>query len=183
MAGGLVGRTVTSSDFRVPQHATADLSGRSVLAFDSYGKHMLTRFSGGLTLHTHFEMDGAWQLVGPGKALPRSFDDEVRLVLATDGPTAYALRMPGLELVPTDQESRVVGHLGPTCWARAGTRTRRCAGCCRPRAAAGRGAARPAQPGRHRQPVGGRDLLPARALPVDAGARRRPAAAVRLASG
>ena len=27
MADGLVGRTVTASDFRVPQHATADLSG------------------------------------------------------------------------------------------------------------------------------------------------------------
>ena len=109
----LVGRTVTSSDFRVPQHATADLSGRSVTAFDSYGKHMLTRFSGGLTLHTHFEMDGAWQVVGAGKVLPRSFDDEIRLVLATDGPTAYALRMPVLELVETARESEVVGHLGP----------------------------------------------------------------------
>jgi len=118
MRGQLVGRTVVRSDFRVPQHATADLSGRQVTAFESYGKHMLTRFSpaagdGGITLHTHFEMDGAWQVVGPGKALPRSFDDEVRLVLQTDGPTAYALRMPVLELLATADEARVVGHLGP----------------------------------------------------------------------
>jgi endonuclease-8 len=113
MAAALVGRTVTASEFRVPQHATADLSGREVLAFDSLGKHMLTRFSGGITLHTHFEMDGAWQLVGPGKQLPSSFDDEVRLRLATDGPTAYALRMPVLELVETAREADVVGHLGP----------------------------------------------------------------------
>ena len=80
MAEALVGRTVTGSDFRAPQHATADLSGRRVLSFDSYGKHMLTRFSAGpedagLTLHTHFEMDGAWQLAGPGKTLPRSFTE------------------------------------------------------------------------------------------------------------
>jgi endonuclease-8 len=114
----LVGRTVMRSDFRVPQHATADLSGRQITAFESYGKHMLTRFSpahgdAGLTLHTHFEMDGAWQVVGPGKVLPRSFDDEVRLVLQTDGPTAYALRMPVLELLETAHESRAVGHLGP----------------------------------------------------------------------
>ena len=113
MADALVGRTVTASDFRVPQHATADLSGREVLAFDSYGKHMLTRFTGGVTLHTHFEMDGAWQLVGHGKRLPAGFDDEVRLVLSTDGPTAYALRMPVLELVATPDEASVVGHLGP----------------------------------------------------------------------
>ncbi len=110
----LVGRVVTRSEFRVPQHATADLSGRSITAFDSYGKHMLTRFSGGLTLHTHFEMDGAWQVVGPGKVLPRTFDDdEIRLVLATDGPTAYALRMPVLELLSSGDESSVIGHLGP----------------------------------------------------------------------
>ncbi len=113
MAAALVGRTVTGSDFRVPQHATADLSGREVLAFDSYGKHLLTRFSGDLTLHTHLEMDGAWQLVGAGKRLPSSFDDEVRLVLATAGPTAYALRMPVLELLETARESEVIGHLGP----------------------------------------------------------------------
>jgi formamidopyrimidine-DNA glycosylase len=122
MRGQLVGRTVVRSDFRVPQHATADLSGRQVTAFESYGKHMLTRFGpapgdaagdGGITLHTHFEMDGAWQVVGHGKALPRSFDDEVRLVLQTDGPTAYALRMPVLELVATADEPRLLGHLGP----------------------------------------------------------------------
>lgn len=118
MREGLVGRTVVSSDFRVPRHATADLSGRRVLAFDPRGKHMLTRFDGGpggepLTLHTHLEMDGAWQLVGAGKRLPRELDDEVRLVLATDGPTAYALRMPVLELLPTAREADVVGHLGP----------------------------------------------------------------------
>ncbi len=118
MADALVGRTVVRSDFRVPQLATADLSGREVLSFDSYGKHMLTRFSGtdgrgGLTLHTHFLMDGAWQVVGPGKRLPRSFDEEVRLVLETDGPTAYALRMPVLELLETAREHEHLGHLGP----------------------------------------------------------------------
>ena len=113
----LVGRTVLASHFRVPQHATADLSGRQVTSFDSYGKHMLTRFSpaddGGLTLHTHFEMDGSWELVGAGKALPKDLDDDVRLELRTDGPTAYALRMPVVELLRTADEDRVLGHLGP----------------------------------------------------------------------
>jgi formamidopyrimidine-DNA glycosylase len=128
----LVGRTVVSSDFRVPQHATADLSGAVVTAFDSYGKHMLTRFSDGLTLHTHFEMDGSWQVVGPGKVLPRDLDDEVRLVLRTDGPTAYALRMPVVDLLRTADEDRVLGHLGPDVLGPPGTRTRRCAAVGRP---------------------------------------------------
>ena len=113
MAAALEGRTVVRSDFRVPQHATADLSGRTVLSFVSRGKHMLTRFSGDLTLHTHFEMDGAWQLVTAGKRLPRTFDDEIRVVLETDGPTAYGLRLPVVELLPTAREADVVGHLGP----------------------------------------------------------------------
>lgn len=113
MSAGLVGRTVRGSDLRVPQHATADLSGRTVLAFASRGKHLLTRFSGDLTLHTHLRMDGGWRLVGPGKALPHAFDDEVRVVLRTDGPTAYALRTPVVQLLPTSAEDRVLGHLGP----------------------------------------------------------------------
>jgi endonuclease-8 len=113
LSDALVGRTVTASDFRVPQLATTDLTGREVLAVESRGKHLLTRFSGGLTLHTHFKMDGAWQLVGHGKRLPRTFDDEIRVVLCTDGPTAYALRMPVVELLATAREDDAVGHLGP----------------------------------------------------------------------
>ncbi len=113
MRGHLLGRRVVTSDFRVPQLATADLSGQTVTAFLSRGKHLLTRFDGGLTLHTHFRMDGSWTVTGPGKVLPRTFHDEIRLRLVTDGPTAYALRMPVLDLLPTEREHEVVGHLGP----------------------------------------------------------------------
>jgi endonuclease VIII len=113
MRGHLVGRTVTRSDFRVPQLATVDLAGQQVTAFESVGKHLLTRFSGGLTLHTHLRMDGSWTVTGPGKHLPRAFADEVRLALHTDGPTGWALRMPVMDLVPTEREADVVGHLGP----------------------------------------------------------------------
>lgn len=109
----LSGRPVLRSDLRVPRHATADLSGRTVLQTVSRGKHLLTRFSGDLTLHTHLRMDGEWAVVGPGKRLPRRLDGSVRVLLATDGPTAYALDMPVVELLPTSQEPDVVGHLGP----------------------------------------------------------------------
>jgi endonuclease VIII len=109
----LTGRVVTRSDFRVPQHATADLARRRVLATVSRGKHLLTRFDGDVTLHTHLRMDGEWSVVGSGKVLPRRLLPEVRLLLATDGPTAYALRMPVVELVRTSREDDVVGHLGP----------------------------------------------------------------------
>ncbi|MFC3690043.1 DNA-formamidopyrimidine glycosylase family protein [Aquipuribacter hungaricus] len=113
LEAGLSGRTVLRSDLRVPRSATADLSGQTVLTTVPRGKHLLTRFSGGLTLHTHLRMTGSWTVVGAGKRLPRHLDDTVRVVLATAGPTAYALDMPVVELLRTDREDDVVGHLGP----------------------------------------------------------------------
>lgn len=111
----LSGRTVSSSDVRVPRYATADLSGREVLTTVPRGKHLLTRFSGGLTLHTHLRMDGEWAVVGAGKRLPRRLMPDVRILLRTgpDGPTAYGLRLPVVELLATTNESSAVGHLGP----------------------------------------------------------------------
>ncbi|MDQ3627987.1 MAG: Fpg/Nei family DNA glycosylase [Actinomycetota bacterium] len=110
----LAGQVVVRSDFRVPQHATADLSGRTVLPTDTHGKHLLTRFDDGATLHTHFEMDGSWTVVGAGKRLPRRFDPEVRVLLEVrTGQVGYGLSIPVVELVRTRDEHLVVGHLGP----------------------------------------------------------------------
>lgn len=110
---GLTGRQLVASDLRVPRHATVDLSGRTVLATVSRGKHLLTRFDGGLTLHTHLRMQGEWTVVGAGRRLPRRLDPDVRVVLRTDGPTGYALRMPVVEVLRTADEHTAVGHLGP----------------------------------------------------------------------
>src|SRR3954453_22310559 len=65
MQQGLAGHRLTRTDFRVPQLATTDLAGRTVLAVVPRGKHMLTRLEGGLTLHTHFKMEGTWHLYRP----------------------------------------------------------------------------------------------------------------------
>ncbi|WP_369070318.1 DNA-formamidopyrimidine glycosylase family protein [Kineococcus terrestris] len=112
----LRGRTVRRSDLRVPRFATADLAGARVLGTVSRGKHLLTRLDGPevpTTLHTHLRMDGEWTVLAPGKRLPQRLQPDVRVVLETDGPTAVALRMPVVELLPTDAEDTVVGHLGP----------------------------------------------------------------------
>jgi endonuclease VIII len=110
----LRGRTVERSDFRFPRLATRDLSGRTVLEHDTHGKHLLTRFSGDATLHSHLRMDGEWSVTGPGKRLPSRLMRDVRLVLALDdGRTAWGLRLHDLDLVPTSEEHRLVGHLGP----------------------------------------------------------------------
>ena len=110
----LDGRTLTRADLRVPQHATADLVGRRILGHDTHGKHLLTRFSDDLTLHTHLRMDGSWTVTGPGKQLPRRVMPDVRVVLGVDsGATAYGVLLPVVDLVRTSEEATVVGHLGP----------------------------------------------------------------------
>ncbi|MDN4160744.1 DNA-formamidopyrimidine glycosylase family protein [Nocardioides abyssi] len=110
----LRGRTVVRSDLRLPRLATRDLSGRVVLEHATHGKHLLTRFSGGATLHTHLLMDGSWSVTGPGKQLPRRLMPDVRIVLATDaGHTAYGIKLHEVELVETAREHELVGHLGP----------------------------------------------------------------------
>ena len=58
----LSGTQLTDSDLRVPQLATTDLVGRTVLEVASRGKHLLHRFSDDLTLHTHLRMEGDWQV-------------------------------------------------------------------------------------------------------------------------
>ena len=107
----LAGRVLTRSDFRVPRYATTDLTGRTVTESLSRGKHLLTRVDGGLTVHTHLKMDGAWR-VRPARArLDGGY--RVRLVLANDQWQAVGYQLGVVEVLPTSQESQAVGHLGP----------------------------------------------------------------------
>ncbi|WP_067178606.1 Fpg/Nei family DNA glycosylase [Microtetraspora niveoalba] len=107
----LDGRTLTRSDFRVPRHATADLRGRAVLETVSRGKHLLTRLEGGLTIHTHLRMEGAWRVSPAGRPAPPG--DVVRLILANAEWQAVGTRLGAVDLLPTEKEDRFVGHLGP----------------------------------------------------------------------
>lgn len=115
----LAGRRLTVSDFRVPRLATTDLTGRDVISAAARGKHLLIRVEGGLTVHTHLRMDGSWRIrraVPSGTAsgtvrAPRSPD--IRLVLANDEWQALGYKLGVVELVPTAQEDRLLGHLGP----------------------------------------------------------------------
>jgi len=106
----LAGRPLVRSDFRVPRLATVDLAGRTVHDVVPRGKHLLTRVEGDLTIHTHLKMEGVYRIVPAGRAVR---DHRVRLVLATAGHQAVGVQLGVLELLRTDEEERVVGHLGP----------------------------------------------------------------------
>jgi endonuclease VIII len=111
-------RRLTETDFRVPAHATADLSGATVREVVARGKHLLHRFSGGpaedrpVTLHSHLKMEGSWHLYRPGIRWRRPAH-EARVVLRTDDRQAVGFSLGICELVATADEERVVGHLGP----------------------------------------------------------------------
>jgi endonuclease-8 len=113
MHEALAGRTLIRAEFRVPKHATADLVGRAVHEVVPRGKHMLTRIEGGVTLHTHFAMAGTWRISRTGGGARGGPDHEIRVVLANPEWQAIGFRLPVVDLLPTDREADVVGHLGP----------------------------------------------------------------------
>jgi len=108
----LAGQTLVSTDFRVPRFATADLAGQRVREVIARGKHLLLRTDAGVTLHSHLKMEGAWQLYRPGQRW-RGPVFQVRAVLVTEPWIAVGFRLGICELIVTDREQEVVGHLGP----------------------------------------------------------------------
>ena len=107
------GKVLTKADFRVPALATVDLSGREVLEVLPRGKHMLTRFESGVSLHTHFKMEGSWHIYRHGQRWRGGQPHEVRVILETNERVAVGFRLPVVELIPTSEEHTAVGHLGP----------------------------------------------------------------------
>jgi len=107
----LAGRVLTRSDFRVPRYATVSLVGQQVTEALPRGKHLLIRTSGGLSVHTHLKMDGSWRVRPAGTPLGESY--KVRLLLANEDWQAAGYLLGITEVLPTSQENRVTGHLGP----------------------------------------------------------------------
>jgi endonuclease-8 len=122
----LAGRTLVRTEFRVPRPVRLpragylgadssfanDLAGQRVREVVARGKHLLLRTDAGVTLHTHLKMEGAWHLYRPGERW-RGPAFQVRVVLVTEPWTAVGFRLGICELVATDREGEVIGHLGP----------------------------------------------------------------------
>jgi len=86
------------------------LVGQRLEAVEPVGKHLLMRFSGGWTLHSHMRMTGSWHLYRPGERWrrPRHL---ARAVLTFEEWEAVCFAAPVLELVRDGREP--VRHLGP----------------------------------------------------------------------
>lgn len=107
----LAGKTVTRFELRVPGSATADLRGEVVHDVVARGKHILERI-GEWTLHSHMKMEGRWD-VYPRGARWRRPSHTARALVGSAGLDTVGFDLAGVELVPTSDERRIVGHLGP----------------------------------------------------------------------
>ena len=130
MNTALAGATLLRGEFRIPQLATIDLTGATVREVVPRGKHLLIRLADERTLRTHFRMDGSWHIYRPGTKWHGGPAYDVRLVLTTPDWECVGYRLHDIDLVPTAEEDRLVGHLGPDVLGPGlGPRRGRCAGC------------------------------------------------------
>jgi endonuclease VIII len=107
----LAGREVTRFEIRVPRAATADLAGETVREVVARGKHLLLRI-GEWTLHSHLKMEGEWRVYRTGESW-RVPSFTARAIVQNAQRQAVGFDLAMVEVLPTREESRVVGHLGP----------------------------------------------------------------------
>lgn len=107
----LAGGIATRFDIRVPGSATADLTGERVHEVVPRGKHLLLRI-GTFTLHSHLKMEGRWDVYRPGQRW-RVPAFRARAVVGTTAAEAVGFDLAMVEVLPTADEDRIVGHLGP----------------------------------------------------------------------
>ncbi len=108
----LAGCRLTRGELRRSRLSTVDLAGWTVREVASVGKQLFIRFDNNTTLHSHFRMDGSWHLYRRGQRW-RGPGHQVRAVLATSDQVAVGFRLHDLVLLPSPDEHRLVGHLGP----------------------------------------------------------------------
>jgi endonuclease-8 len=109
----LAGQVLLRSDFRVPRYATVDLSGQLVTEVVARGKHLLIRTGNGLTVHTHLKMEGFWRVRPARPGVHPADGFKLRLLLANAEWEAAGYLLGVTEVIPTADEDKVVGHLGP----------------------------------------------------------------------
>jgi endonuclease-8 len=90
------------------------LADRAVRSVDARGKHLLIRFEGGLSIHSHLRMTGHWSVLDGGRRWPRSAR-RAWLVMRRAGSEVVEFDGPVLELMT---DARVgndprIAHLGP----------------------------------------------------------------------
>ena len=107
----LAGAEVVRFDIRVPGSAVADLRGETVREVVPRGKHLLERI-GDWTLHSHLKMEGAWHVYARGDRW-RAPAFKARAIVGSADYDTVGFDLAMVEVLRTEDEDRIVGHLGP----------------------------------------------------------------------
>lgn len=89
--------------------------GETVEVVEAVGKHLLVRFSGGLTLETHMRMTGSWHLYRTGERW-RKPAHLLRCLVEVPGHVAVCFSAPVVRTFPTSATGTAadpLAHLGP----------------------------------------------------------------------
>jgi endonuclease-8 len=118
IGAALVGREIESIETPQTRHRLdrwpQRLAGRAIRSVDARGKHLLLRFEGDLTVHSHLRMGGSWRVYRRGERWRRS-QRRAWLVLRTVEHEVVQFDGPLLELM-TDGRARSdarLAALGP----------------------------------------------------------------------
>lgn len=114
MRAWLVGREVTAARTTTGA-AVARLVGETVEEVQARGKHLLVRFTGNLTLHSHMQMTGSWHVYSTGDRWRRPAH-EARIVLDVTGDrVAVCFNAPTVEVIERRAEHLhpALARLGP----------------------------------------------------------------------
>lgn len=104
----LAGRAVTRFASSLPQVAAAArhyrVEGRTIAAVEARGKHLIVRFAGGPSLHTHMRMTGSWHLYRAGTPWRKSAA-QARAVIESGDRVAVCFSAPVVEWLTPAQEA------------------------------------------------------------------------------
>lgn len=110
----LAGAPLERAELRWGELDGSGLVGRRTLEVVPRGKHLLHRIEGGWTVHTHLRMEGSWQVMATADVGLRTLaNQQLRVVVGTADWTALGLRLGMVDLLRTEREDELVGHLGP----------------------------------------------------------------------
>ena len=115
VAAVLVDRTVESVVFGLPELGRFErrLQGRKVVAVDTRGKAMLTRFDNGLTIYSHNQLYGRWYTVRSPR-MPKT-NRQLRIELATATHKALLYSASDIDVLRDDelQDHPFLSRVGP----------------------------------------------------------------------
>lgn len=119
LEAALVGKRLSVSDFRVPEHSTLSIVDWLVESVVSRGKHLMIRVNPPakvaappLSIHSHLLMEGHWDVYATGERW-RTPAFKARAVLGNPAFTAVGFELGFLQVLRTADEVEVIGHLGP----------------------------------------------------------------------